>query len=86
MKSRGYEEGKQPFIFKRTIRTKEGTTQVVEVDFLSGEYGGTGRSHRTQKIQDISARKARRCDLVFQHNFPIRIKKEMPGMSGGRFF
>jgi len=78
LKARGYEEGKQPFIFKRTIRTKEGTTQVVEVDFLSGEYGGTGRSHRTQKIQDISARKARGCDLVFQHNFPIRIKKEMP--------
>jgi len=37
---KGYEEGEQPFVFNRKIEGKEGT---VEVDFLSGEYGGTGR-------------------------------------------
>jgi hypothetical protein len=78
LKERGYEQGKQPFIFKRTIRTKGGATQTFEIDFLSGEYGGTGKFHRTQKVQDIRARKARGCDLAFQYNFPVRIKKEMP--------
>ncbi|MEA3485401.1 MAG: hypothetical protein U9R03_01695, partial [Candidatus Aerophobetes bacterium] len=34
----------------------------VEVDFLAGEYGGTGKMHRTQKAQDIRARKTRGCE------------------------
>jgi hypothetical protein len=56
--ARGYRQGEQPFIFFRTLQVGE-TTYEVEVDFLAGEYSGTGRSHRTQKVQDMQPRKAR---------------------------
>ncbi|NOT54488.1 MAG: hypothetical protein HOP18_07780, partial [Deltaproteobacteria bacterium] len=62
--ARGYREGSQPFIFHRTVE-QEGRELVVEVDFLAGEYDGTGQSHRTQKVQGVRARKARGCDLAF---------------------
>lgn len=78
LEKRGYKRGSQPFIFTRSIKYKDGNTYTVEIDFLSGEYGGTGKSHRTQKIQDINARKARGCDLVFQDNLTISIKNPMP--------
>lgn len=78
LKRRGYEEGKQPFIFYRTIPTENGGNITVEVDLLAGEYGGTGKSHRTQSIQDIRARKTRGCDLVFKQNCLLKISANMP--------
>jgi hypothetical protein len=78
LKSKGYEKGKQPFIFYRTIPTENGGNITVEVDLLTGEYGGTGKSHRTQSIQDIKARKARGCDLVFKQNCLLIISANMP--------
>lgn len=58
----GYEHlGKQPFQYFREIHGVR-----VRVDLLAGEYGGTGKSHRTQKVQDVRPRKAHGCDLVFQ--------------------
>lgn len=58
----GYvEDTQQPFIFRKKVRA-----QMVQVDFLAGEYGGTGKSRRTQKALDIQPRKARGCDLAFQ--------------------
>lgn len=58
----GYVQDKQqPFIFRKTV-----WGQVVQVDFLAGEYGGTGKSRRTQKALDMQPRKARGCDLAFQ--------------------
>ncbi len=78
LEKRGYKKGNQPFIFKRTIKYEDGNLYTIEIDFLSGEYGGTGKSHRTQKIQNIHARKARGCDLVFQDNTSISIKSPMP--------
>ncbi|GAH75557.1 unnamed protein product, partial [marine sediment metagenome] len=47
------------FIFYRTIPVKDGRNITVEVDLLAGEYGGTGKAHRTQSVQDVRARKAR---------------------------
>jgi len=76
--SRGYQQGEHPYIFYRQI-TLEGAEVRVEVDFLSGEYEGTGKSHRHQKIQDILARKARGCDLVFDMQKEIIIEGELPG-------
>lgn len=61
LQSRGYVEGKQPFIFHRTVKVGDSIIEV-EVDLLAGEYGGTGKRHRTQKIQDVRARKARGCE------------------------
>ena len=58
----GYiQDRQQPFIFRKVVRG-----QAVQVDFLAGEYGGTGKSHRTQKALDMQPRKARGCDLAFQ--------------------
>ncbi len=58
----GYEQdARQPFIFRKRVHG-----QVVQVDFLAGEYGGTGSSHRTQNAMDMRPRKARGCDLAFE--------------------
>jgi hypothetical protein len=43
-----------------------GETFKVYVDFLAAEYGGRGRKHEHQHVQDIEARKARGCDLALQ--------------------
>ena len=76
---RGYREGRQPFIFYRDVPGKSGNPITVQVDLLSGEYGGTGRSHRTQHILDTRARKARGCDLAFADFKPVDLQAELPG-------
>jgi len=81
LKSRGYEPGKQPFIFFRTVKVGNEEIQV-EVDLLAGEYGGTGKGHRTQKVQDVRPRKARGCDLAFDLYREIEVEGELPG--GGK--
>jgi len=79
LKKRGYIQGGQPFIFNRNINTEDGSTYSIEVDLLSGEYGGTTKSHRTQRMQDINARKVRGCDLAFEYNTSVSVKSIMPG-------
>lgn len=76
---RGYEqEDQQPFIFHRKV--KVGDRQLpVEVDFLGGEYGGTGPGHRSQKVQDIRVRKARGADLAFDFPVEATIEATLPG-------
>jgi len=76
--SRGYRQGKQPFIFHRTVQLG-GWEIVVEIDFLAGEYQGTGESHRTQKVQGVRARKARGCDLAFETPTEVTIRGVLPG-------
>lgn len=78
LKQHKYEQGVQPFIFYREIKTAGGKAIRVQIDLLSGEYGGTGRSHRTQKVQDARARKARGSDLVFEDYSTIKISGKMP--------
>ncbi|HUT13586.1 MAG TPA: hypothetical protein VMY42_24070 [Thermoguttaceae bacterium] len=74
----GYvQHGEQPFIFYRTFPVG-GRNMTVEVDFLAKEYEGSSKRHRTQKIQDIRARKARGCDLVFEMNQEVRISGTRP--------
>jgi hypothetical protein len=76
--ARGYREGSQPFIFHRTVQ--QGSREiVVEVDFLAGEYEGTGQSHRTQKVQGVRARKARGCDLAFDAPAEVTLHGVLPG-------
>lgn len=81
LKGRGYEQGAQPFIFFRRL-TVEGQEIMVQVDLLAGEYEGAGRKHRHQKVQDIRARKARGCDLAFEHPVEVRIEGNLP--DGGK--
>jgi hypothetical protein len=76
--SRGYSQGGQPFQFFRNVPFTDRDPITVEVDLLAGEYGGTGRSHRTQVVQDARARKTRACDLVFESNNIIAIEGELP--------
>lgn len=79
LKKRGYIQGSQPFIFYRNISTENGQNYSVEIDLLSAEYGGTTKSHRTQKVQgSLNVRKARGCDLVFEHNISLPVKSIMP--------
>ena len=76
--SRGYRQGKQPFIFHRDVQTNDRTI-TVEVDFLAGEYEGTGKKHRTQKVQDMKPRKARGIDLAFEFPLKATIRGTLPG-------
>ncbi len=71
----------QPFIYRRTIVLDEDEI-IVQVDLLSGEYGGTGKNRRTQKIQDIRPRKARGADIAFDDPVHIKITGKLPG--GGK--
>jgi hypothetical protein len=78
---RGYQPGEQPFIFFRTVQLGEQTIEV-EVDFLAGEYSGTTRGHRTQKVQDLHPRKARGCDLAVNLATEVTLSGTLPG--GGK--
>lgn len=78
LKERTYEQGAQPFIFYRNIKTTSGRDIKVQVDLLSGEYGGTSPSHRTQRVQAVLARKARGADLVFKDYSTVKIKGQLP--------
>jgi hypothetical protein len=78
LQSRGYRQGEQPFIYYRTVQV-EGKEIHVQVDLLAGEYEGTSKSHRHQKVQGIHARKARGCDLAFEMSQEIEIEGTLPG-------
>jgi hypothetical protein len=77
LRQRGYRQGEQPYIFFRAVRV--GDREVnVEVNLLAGEYEGTSKGHRHQKIQGIRARKVRGCDLVFDMPKEIRVEGRLP--------
>jgi hypothetical protein len=76
----GFYQGDQPFIFKREV-TIGNRVYKVEVDLLAGEYHGTAAGHRHQPVQDVMARKARGCDLVFSMNQEITIEGRLPSGS-----
>jgi len=71
-------EGEQPFVFYRDVENKLGNKITVEVNLLAGEYGGTGKGRRHQKAQDVQARKARGCDLVFGSPAKIVLSGMLP--------
>ncbi len=79
---RGYRRSQeQPFIFFREVSI-DGQEITVEVDFLAGEYSGSSKGHRTQTFEELRARKARGCDLVFEMNTEVEVIGELPG--GGK--
>ena len=75
--SHGYTEGEQPFTFQRTATIGEEEI-LVEVHFLAGEYAGTGKGHRTQRVLDMQPRKARGVDLAFEMPQNITIRGRLP--------
>lgn len=82
IEKRGWNEGKQPFMYEKNFLLPSGREVTVEIDFLAGEYGGEGKSHRHQDVQDIKARKVRGSDLVFAAPEDITIEGTLP--EGGR--
>lgn len=77
LQKHGYVQGAQPFIFFRSVNVG-GQEVAVQVDLLSGEYGGAGKKHRHQPVQDIKARKARGCDLAFELAEEVKIEGKLP--------
>jgi hypothetical protein len=75
---RGYIQGKQPFVYYRDVESGNKNIRV-QVDFLSGEYSGTGKGHRHQKIQDLLVRKVRGCDLAFDMVQEVTVVGDLPG-------
>ena len=71
-------DAEQPFIYRRIVVIDDNEI-TVQVDLLSGEYGGTGRRRRTQKIQDLRPRKARGADMAFDDPVHVKIVGELPG-------
>ena len=68
-----------PARYERNVELSNGNMYSVRVDFLAPEYGGTGRNHRHQRIQDLLAHKARGSDLVFAHFIEKEIEGRLPG-------
>lgn len=80
---RGYAQDKdQPFRFFRKVNVEGSEPVNVEVNLMAGEYGGTRKGHRTQKVQDVRARKARGCDLAFDSALTVTLEGELP--DGGK--
>jgi len=78
LEEKGYkQDDDQPFIFHKTF-SLAGKTTTVQVDLSAGEYGGTGKGRRTQRVQDAQPRKARGCDLVFDMCKEILVEGTRP--------
>ncbi len=80
LEKRGYRQGNQPFIFIREMPQEGGHPIEITIDFLAGEYGGTGKKHRHQDVQsDLKARKVRACELALEYCTKITVEGTMPG-------
>lgn len=74
LNDRGYRQDEH--IQHRFLRELDDGREVA-IDFLAGEYGGTGRSRRHQRVQDVKARKARGGDLVFDNCVNLTLRGEL---------
>lgn len=54
----------------------------IHVDFLAPETGGTGATHRHQRVQDVLALKTRGCEVAFRNQEEFEVEAAMP--SGAR--
>jgi hypothetical protein len=80
LESRGYRQGEKPFIFLKEVSVDDGKPIIVQAEFLAGEYGGTGKKHRHQVVQDnLKARKIRGCELALEYHTEITVEGKMPG-------
>ncbi|HCU24696.1 MAG TPA: hypothetical protein DF383_06745 [Deltaproteobacteria bacterium] len=80
IKQRGYSERKDkrgiviPFSFEREFEELS-----VAIDFLAGEYGGTSKKYRHQRIEeDFLARKARGADVLPEHHLGFHLESYLP--------
>jgi len=66
-----------PASFQKTIKIGD-VPFAMQIDFLAGEYGGTVKSHRHQKVQEMLAHKGRGTDLVFDNFYTDEIPGTLP--------
>ncbi|MFA5844556.1 MAG: hypothetical protein WC971_06975 [Coriobacteriia bacterium] len=79
LRDHGYvQDARQPFIWFKDVGFEGADAARVEVDFLAGEYGGTNKEHRTQRIQDMRPRKARGADLLLDGSVERQIEARLP--------
>jgi len=75
---RGYEQDpRHPAAFQKKVGAV-----TVQVDLMAGEYAGTGKSHRHQRMDETHLRKARGCDIAFIHPEVVTLEGELP--EGGK--
>ena len=68
-----------PFQYFRDVALPGSPESItVQVDFLAGEYAGSGRSRRHQEFQELKARKARGADLVFEEDVRVKLEGRLP--------
>lgn len=85
LSEKGYErDAESPAKFWRSLQSGDGREIRVRVDFLAGEYGGSTKSHRHQRVQDILAQKARGCDLAFSEFITVEVEAKIPDGSINR--
>ena len=83
LKRIGYDQRKNasgkpiPASFEKTIKAGEVPFRM-QIDFLAGEYGGTAKSHRHQKVQDMLAHKGRGTDLAFDNFYANEVPGRLP--------
>lgn len=76
--NRGYEEAQgNPAAFRKRVGNV-----TVQVDLMAGEYEGTGKRHRHQRLQATHLRKARGCDIAFLDPESVTLEGNLP--EGGR--
>jgi hypothetical protein len=63
--------------YVRDVQTPSGVVEV-EVDLLAGVYGGRGRKHEHQRVQGVTPRKARGCDLALDHAVEHSLSGRLP--------
>ena len=66
-----------PASFEKIIKVGE-TPFTMQIDFLAGEYGGTAKSHRHQKVQEMLAHKGRGADLAFENYYQEEVQGRFP--------
>jgi len=70
----GYKEAQgSPAAFQKQVGNV-----TVQVDLMAGEYEGTGKRHRHQRIRETHLRKARGCDIAFLDPESVTLEGELP--------
>ena len=64
--------------YERTFTDENNNEQIIQVDFLASEYGGSSKNKRHQRIQDMLTRKGRGVDLVFENCVERKLEARMP--------
>jgi hypothetical protein len=67
LQNNGYYQSDEhkPFQWWKKVQIGAGEAVTVELDLLAPEYGGRGKKHENQLVQNARARKARGSDLLF---------------------